>query len=703
MRKIHSLSLRAEPDEKNLSLRSALGFTLKSANTEARSVDFQLSSEDPVDIYDMERGEVWPEVLLTSGMQLPGNRQVPLQDTHDRSSIKKTLGSVRGISVSSGVPIGKAFFARDDESQDAFDKVVDGHITDGSVGYRVLESVYVEEGASIVHGTKCYKGPVKLATKWLLKEFSLAPIGADEKSKARSETVKADPKAAEPEKTNSSADRAVKNSGGSPSMNKKLYMLLLARGLAVGSTVEQAVAFLETQADKDAIRAESEKPDSPKVDEDAIRAEADKKAVERIAEINDSCRAAGLPETVTAEIAKNSQTIDAARASIIAELKKNNVSVSSNASVQMGETDGEKFRAAASDGIMIRGGTTIKNPAPGAEQFRGKSLVQIAEMCLLRAGFNTRNMSKQEIVYNALRTRGAYAIVGGTADFTSIVLDASNKSLQKGYEEGPRNWSRFASIGSAPDFKNINRIQLFEAPDLVQIDENGNYTEAKFIDGKEVYKLTSNGLRFTISRVAIINDDTSAFSRIPRLLGGAATRKIEKTVYGFLTGGVATYKTADGNFIFSAAHANITTGAALADTALAADIAAMAKQAGRGADGATTPCGVVPRFLHVPWALKYSALALVAATTTYGGVNPLNNELEVLASPFLDLSDAKRRYLTADPNLYDVIEVSFLDGQQNPYLEETDQTDADGRVFKVRLDVGAGVLDWRGLLTNAGQ
>lgn len=718
-RKLATLQTRATPDKEPLSLRAALGFSLQTADEKTRSVEFQLSSEDPVEMYDFERGDIFPEVLLTSGLELPANKQVPLQDTHDRSTIQKTLGSVREIKIDSAAPVGRVFFARDQLSQDAFNKVIDGHITDGSVGYKVLEAVYVERGQTYVHQGRAWSGPVKLATRWALREFSLAPIGADSKAKARNE----DPAAvdvnaianavikkamAEPvvviSPENHSATRAENNLGGSLNMNKKLFLLLLARGLAVGSTVEQAVAFLETLSDKDALRAESEKPDTPAPDLDAVRAEADRAATTRITEITESCRAVGLTEEVTSKIAKESKDMNEARAAIIAAMRAGNVTIQSAGRVEMGETDAEKFRAAASDGIMTRGRVQIDKPAPGYESFRGRSLLYIAEACLQRAGVNTRNMSKDDIVYHALRQRGAYPIVGTSADFTSILLDASNKSLQRGYMLSMQNWRKFCSIGNAPDFKTLNRVQLFEAPELKVIDEAGNYTEAKFLDGHETYKITSKGLRFTISRVAIIDDDIDAFSRIPRMLGNSANLEIERLAYGFLTGGLTTVTMRDTKALFHADHKNIVTGSAISADAIAADMDAMVTQGERGANGATTPSGFVPKYLHVPTNLKFAAKAIVAAATNAAGAqNVMNGELEVIDSPFLSLNSKKRRYLTADPNLYDVFEISFLDGNDMPEMQEVDQMDADGRVFKVRLDFGGAPLDWRGANTNAGE
>jgi hypothetical protein len=61
-----------------------------------------------------------------------------------------------------------------------------------------------------------------------------------------------------------------------------------------------------------------------------------------------------------------------------------------------------------------------------------------------------------------------------------------------------------------------------------------------------------------------------------------------------------------------------------------------------------------------------------------------------------------RRYLFADPSIAPVIEVAFLDGQQEPVLETKDGWDVDGAEIKVRLDYGVGAVDFRGASTNAG-
>lgn len=646
--------------------RAAITFIPSSLRKDDRSVEFILSTEEAANVWSWERWDVIREVLVAAGVKIPGNKQIPLQDSHDRSSVKKTLGSVREIRVENDQVVGRLFFARSPEAVEAFEKIEDGHLDSGSVGYSADDFIWIDEGQSFAFNGKAYTGPVQLTTGWSLKEYSLVAIGADPNAKAReaTETVK-------------TSREAVEN-------------------------LKETNTMLDNQTNVDK---------QPHIDTEAITRAAVEAERLRVTAINSLCKKHSL-EDLAGNLIESGSTIERAQAAVLDEIAKRQkpLAQATAATIVVGETDDQKFRAAAVDGLLIRSGRSVSKPAAGFQEFRGKSLLRLAEMCLQRAGIDTRNMSSSEIASAALRRRGAYDIVGSSADFTSIVLDASNKSLQMGYENPEHIWRYIARKGSAPNFKNINRIQIFEAPDLVAINENGSYTEAIFKDGKETYALTSKGLRFTISRVAIINDDTDAFGRVPFLLGDTASRTIEKSLLGLVTGGLSTTVMSDGKALFHADHKNISTGKALDSDALALDVGVMMAQVGRGADGSSVPAFAYPKYSLVPVALKLtndvicSSASIADAEMSSGVDNPFKKMgIVPLASPYLTLADEKRRYLLADPYRNDSLEVSFLDGVETPMLEEVDQTDADGRVFKVRLDVGAGVLDWRGLVTNAGQ
>jgi len=50
----------------------------------------------------------------------------------------------------------------------------------------------------------------------------------------------------------------------------------------------------------------------------------------------------------------------------------------------------------------------------------------------------------------------------------------------------------------------------------------------------------------------------------------------------------------------------------------------------------------------------------------------------------------------------DVLELAMLEGQDGPLVEQEVGFIVDGIQMKVRHDVGAKVIDWRGLYKNAG-
>lgn len=149
-----------------------------------------LTTEQAATVFDWDRWEFVDEILLMDGLILPDIRQVPLLDSHNRGSVDDHLGSVADIRAAAAGGFaaidGLVRFAADDKSQRTLQKVLDGHLTDGSVGYRVNRSVWVPEGTEAAVRGRTFAGPVKVSYEWSLKEFSATPIGADTLAKVRS-------------------------------------------------------------------------------------------------------------------------------------------------------------------------------------------------------------------------------------------------------------------------------------------------------------------------------------------------------------------------------------------------------------------------------------------------------------------------------------------------------------------------------------
>jgi hypothetical protein len=323
----------------------------------------------------------------------------------------------------------------------------------------------------------------------------------------------------------------------------------------------------------------------------------------------------------------------------------------------------------------------------------GLTLLDLARESLEASGTRTRRMARHDIAKLAL----------STSDFPNILADVANKTLRQAYEAYPRTFLPFSRRRSAADFKNINAVQLGEAPSLQKVNEKGEFTHGSIAESKETYKLATYGRIVSITRQVIINDDLSAFTRIPAGFGVAAATLESDTVWGIIT---SNPNMGDGVALFHANHTNLNTGgtSALALTGLGAGMAVMAKQ--KGLDGITV-LNVQPRYVAVPVALQLTAFQLVAANLAPAQsaniVPDYIRALTPIAEPRLDASSATAWYLFASPDQIDTVEYAYLEGQDGVYIETRQGFDVDGVEIKARLDFGAKAIDWRGMQKNVGS
>jgi hypothetical protein len=366
------------------------------------------------------------------------------------------------------------------------------------------------------------------------------------------------------------------------------------------------------------------------------------------------------------------------------------------------DTLGE-LEAAATDAILMRGGITVEKPHPAAADCSRMRMSDFAETYARQYGARTSGMSRDQIVRKALSTRGL--ISHSTSDFSSLLENVASKALLKGFFEVRAIHRKIAKIGSLPDFKEGSRTALSDFSDLDVVFENGEYKFGTFSDLKETLQLSTYGKLFSISRQALVNDDLNAFVNVPRGMASAASRVIDDLVVGVLTANAALNQ--DSTALFHADHSNLVapgSGAAPSVSTLDAGFQAMALQQGPG--GATLD--IVPSILLVPVALDATARTLTSAINDPSGAtfmepNPFVNRLEVVSTARLDADDPLQWYLMADPNMFDTLEVAFLDGQSSPFLESKDGWSTDGIEYKVRIDAAATATDFRGLYQNDGN
>lgn len=437
----------------------------------------------------------------------------------------------------------------------------------------------------------------------------------------------------------------------------------------------------------------SAKPEAPDTEVVATRArEAER---DRVSTIYDLAGRLNLERSFAEDLVKRGISVAEARRLILDQVaaKSDETRTFGQVSVPLGGRDERVTRRdAVANALLHRYSPTLFPLEDAARQYRGMTLLELARESLGNAGVNTRGLSRDEVATRALHS---------TSDFPEILSAVTNKTLRQAYEAYPRTFMLFCRQVLATDFKAMHRVQLGEAPQLLEVGESGEFKRGTLGELKESYKVKTYGRVVAITRQVLINDDLDAFTRIPAMYGNSIAQLESDVVWGIVTSNPAM---ADGTALFHANHRNLAgTGAALDVTSVGAARAAMAKQTGLDKK---TVLNIRPAFLIVPAALELKAEQLVAQNLVpaqSGNVVPQSiRTLAPISEPRLDAASETAWYLAASPNQIDTIEYAYLEGQQGAYIETRNGFDVDGVEIKCRLDFGAKAIDWRGLYKNPG-
>lgn len=406
----------------------------------------------------------------------------------------------------------------------------------------------------------------------------------------------------------------------------------------------------------------------------------------------------GVTDLVAALCNDTTVSSAAANARILAHLAAGAAPAAGDIHTTEDETD--KRIAAQVDALRVRAGLAdpeTRQRVQAGNPFRADSLLDLARASLDRAGISHRGMTKLEVA--------AAAFTISTGDFPVLLENTLHKVLQSAYATAPDTWRRFCSIGSVADFRDHNRYRVGSLSNLDGKNELGEFKNKTIPDGeKGSIRVGTKGNVINISRELVINDDLGALLGLADQLGRAAKRTIEADVYALLAlnDGLGP-NLADGKPLFDASHKNLGTGSALSVIGLDDDRQLLARQ--KDVSG-NDYLDLRPAVLLVSLALGGTARVINASEYDPDTANKLNRP-NMARNLFADIVDTPRlsgtrRYLFADPAIAPVIEVAFLDGNQEPYLESQDGFDVDGSRIKIRHDYGIAAIDYRGGVTNAG-
>ena len=473
--------------------------------------------------------------------------------------------------------------------------------------------------------------------------------------------------------------------------------------LASGNPVAAATPTKEPsmpQANPAATQTQTAAQNEAEIKAAGARAEADRRADIKSAFSPFASRDGIADLQATCESDINCSAADA-KAKLLAHLGSTAAPAAGNHVVTVHD-EADTLRAAATNSIIARAGlmkdAAKRREAMQGNPFVGMKLLDMARASLERAGISTSGMDQRKIV--------ATAFTQSTSDFPILLENVMHKVLQDGYATAADTWKRFCKIGSVSDFRAHNRYRFGSIGNLDSLNELGEFKNKTIPDGEKAQvQADTKGNIINVSRQTIINDDLGAFIGLADTLGRAAARTIESAVYALLAqnNGLGPVMS-DGKTLFHDGHGNIGTGAAISMASLDLDRVLMGSQ--KDISGHDF-LDLSPAVLLVSLALGGTARGIIGAEYDPDTTGKLQkpNIVKDLVRDIVDTArlSGTRRYLFADPATAPTIEVSFLDGMEEPYLEMEEGFTVDGARWKARLDFGVDAVDYRGAVTNAGQ
>lgn len=634
--------------------------------------------------YDYYRERYYLEQLVVE----PGSirmgrleRGAPLLNSHSGWDLESVLGVVDKPSVEGGVGTCSATFSRRESVAGYVQDVADGVIRNVSVGYvrHRMEMVPAEQEG----GLWTYR-----VVDWEPYEVSLVPIPADMDAQIRS---------------------GAQDPGSKPIRTFACEFTELAPSVSHRAAAQHLQEPTMTEAER-AAAAEAQRL----ADEAAARTAADQatqaaQAATRAAEITELCTRHGVAH-LAAGLIRGGNSIDAARSSVLEELARRDAAAGGhrNARVETVADEVETRLTGIQEAIMHRVDHTATLTDNG-RQYRGMSLLEMGREHLERCGIRTRGLSRLELATQVMQHRAGGSL--STSDFSSLLQNVANKRLRRGYEENAPSYQRWARRApDAPDFKSMSVVNLAAAPDLLKVNEHGEFTYGAMTDGKETYSLVTYGRIVSLTRQALVNDDLRGFDRLVGMFGNSAARLENRTVYAILTANAAL---SDTGLLFNSTavttaggHANLAgAGAAISVTTLGAGRAAMRLQKGLQSE----ELNIAPAYLIVP--ATQENLAYQFTSANYVPQQPSNvNEfraggrtaLEPIVEAILDANSTTAWYLAANSGQVDTVEYCWLEGAAGPVIESEPGFEVDGMSWKCRLDFAAKAIDFRGLYKNPG-
>lgn len=292
-----------------------------------------------------------------------------------------------------------------------------------------------------------------------------------------------------------------------------------------------------------------------------------------------------------------------------------------------------------------------------------------------------------------------------TMSLPGILSNVANKFLRQGFEAVEDSWKMICEIQPTKDFKQIKTYSLVGPGEFLPVGADGQLKHATVGEVEYTNQAGTSGLIFAITRTDIINDDLGALTSLPRRIGIAGARTLNRLVWPKFMNNGSFFTELRGNLAVGAGTALSLASIEQADNLFASQV-----------DPGGNPLGVEAAILLVPRGLQGTANTLMNSermitgeSKTLGDANVWKDRFKVVSSAYLHNSNftghsAKKWYLLADPKIMPVIAIAALNGRVEPVVETaTAAFNVLGWEMRGYTDVGVELQEFRAGVAMKGE
>jgi len=601
-------------------------------------------------------GFAYPVVVNLDGMKIPTQRR-PVRFQH---SAFEGVGHTERIAVENGKLLADGVVSRDTTAaQEIVVSGKKGFPWQASIGASVDELEFIKRDVAVTVNGRKFKGPIYIAHKTTLNEISFVDLGADQQTRARIAAQHLKETQAMPDAHSHDTDVAATDSAPTNDITPQAPLQPQRNSNITASDPAAEIDQITSRA-----RAESDRRQRIQAMTAEVLTQRPELADDLGRLAHAALEAGWKPDKYQLEVMRLSRTYEGIGGPR-SQSDRIEGSIIEAALCFAGGLESETLESQFSERTL---------DAANREYRHGLGLCETLLIFAQANGYRGFGRSDLKGLLQFAFSGDMQASGFSTMSLPGILSNVANKFLRAGFDAVESTWRDIAAIRTVRDFKQVSSYSLSGGFVYEEIPPGGELKHASVGETAYTNQAKTYGRMFGIDRRDLINDDLDALTAVPRRLGRGGALKLNDVFWAEFLSNAA---------FFVAGNNNYADGVT---TALGIDALTQAETMFLDqTDPDGHPLAVAPVIMLVPNALYVPATQIMNSTElrdpSSSKKTPVSNphagkfrpvRSSYLSNPKYTGASGLAWYILADPADMPVIEVAFLNGQQQPTVESAD-------------------------------